>query len=200
MEKIWIGKEKKDTKIIILKDDMIYFGNPKDSELEDLLSNFKYQTGPINLFSLPISYISQIRMNEKSDEIDIFHKGKAHDQLIIVDEIKKKELFESLKNIRPSVNYTVNKQTFFQASKKPLIAFVIVSLLYTLTLFYISEMSNGVYYEVVGTPGLLSIVLGLAYLGYLKVALIFVPLMLIALIIIIKKMNKLTVFHILSYK
>lgn len=201
MEKIWTSSEKKDTSVIAIMNNIIYYGNAKKEEVENIISDFKLKTSPGKLFSLPLTYIKEIRLLEHSNYLEILYRENSNDHLIINDRSRRVEIFEYLKNIKPNISYTVSELTKWQAAKKPLIALGLMIILFLWTLYLAIEISSGSRYEIIGSPGSITgIVLGLASIGVTKVILIFGSFILIAIISSLKKMKNAGEIHRLLFK
>jgi hypothetical protein len=106
----------------------------------------------------------------------VFFGAESEEHFIIKNKEQREEIFNYLKENIPGTSYHQVKYTPVKAAKKPLIAMVVVGVIFAWTLFLALTMEAGVEYEYHtegthgGTGGIL---LGIAGLGVAKVVLIF---------------------------
>lgn len=202
--KIWTSDEKGNDKIIVFKDETIYKGNPKEKEIEKILFELKVQ-GLISktLVGFPLSYIQEISLQEGKNFIELLFAEDSSEHLKINDEKKKNEVFDYFKENIPNSKYSLEKLSFLQAAKKPLIAGIVIAVFFVATLYFAIELESGNQYYIEGDKynSITGIVLALAQMGVTNVILLFGSLFLIALSSFVIKgkkppvINKLTLYR-----
>ena len=190
MDKFWTSFEKNDTSIIILENNVIYFGKAKAEEIDSIIFDFKLNKSHPKLFSLPISYINEIHLSDKTNYLEVIFKGNSTEQLLFNDKSRKEEVFAYFKNIQLKISYTESILTKLETAKKPLIALALLIGLFLWSLYLAIEINAGANYEIIGNKGsITAIVLGIAYIGVPNVIMIFGTLILIAVISCFRKMK-----------
>ena len=196
MNKIWISEDTSKDLIIAWANDVIYHGNPKAELVQDYVLNINQNQIPNDLVGIPIAYIKTIHLSESKDYIELLFGRESTEHLIVKNPIRKQEIFDYFKGNLSNFTYKVAQQTVFQAAKKPLIALLVVSLLFVYTLSIATEIEAGAVYEMHGNGlSLAALVLILALLGVQKVIFIFAIPICIALIAAFKKAQHLPVIH-----
>lgn len=191
--KVWTSIEKDDDKVIAFANKTIYKGNPKAEEIDSVVYELgKQDTVPTGLAGFPLSYIREINLTEGSNNIELVFGKDSTEDLKIASELRRREIFEYLKNNIPDSAYTLYKPTAIQAGKKPLIAFVVVLALFIWTLYLALGIESGNDYDVTGQRynSIAGIVLAIASIGVKNVILVFGALLTIAIISFIKKAKK----------
>ena len=195
MDKIWINQGAGGDKIIAIVNDIIYKVNPRDEEIADVARDLKMKRIPQqNTFSLPISYIREIRLQEGREYIQVFFGGNSEEHLRIKDAVLREEIFNFFRENTTHCVFYLERYSKIKAAKKPLIAFLVVAGLYLYTAYLAVSMANGSEFEIRG-PGLGGIAYFLATLGPAKNILIFGGLAGIALLAAINKMRNPPVMH-----
>ncbi len=187
--KTWINNEKGDDTFIAYANEVIYKGNPKPDNIDKILTDLKQNISPGSLTGTPLSYISQINLQEGKSIIELEMAKDSSIDLRVKNDATRNEIFEYLKtNISNSV-YKLDKVSSIRAGKKPMIAFFVVLIIFIWTLYIAIGIESGNDYDVTGQRynSIAGIVLGLAGLGVKKVILIFGSLLLIASIAFYKK-------------
>ena len=202
MNKIWISENHSKDIIIAYADNIIYRGNPKPDLINDYVIGIKNNQIPDDLFGIPVSYIKEISLSESKDYIEILFSKDSVDNLTIKEEVKRKEVFDFFKNNFDNFIYKLDKYSPFKAAKKPLIALLIVSLIFLYTLSIANEIQLGAEYELHGNgASLATVVLMLALLGVQKVVMIFsVPILIALISAILKAKNPPTVHRLILKK
>jgi hypothetical protein len=196
LNKIWINEESGDDKIIAIANDKMIKANPDHFKMKDCINDFENNIIPADTFAIPFSYIKVIRLQESEKYIQVFFGKESEEYFTIKDDNKRIEVFNYLKEIFPGASCHTETYSPQKAAKKPTIAFVILIVLLTWTLYYVAQIDSGAQYEIVGSkPGMAGIMLAIASLGLIKVLLIFGSLIGIAVFSMIKKMKNLPVVH-----
>jgi hypothetical protein len=185
MHKHWKFRDSKYQKLILIKDQCIYIGNPDINDLNRLNSETKDLLFLDNLFSIPYSYIKKIENSQTLNKIQIYYGKDSEEELIIDNQNTKNEIFNFLKNENPNLIYTKKLPSFITYFKPQLFAILFILGFFAYTYLISTEIEKGVIYETSG--GLGGIVLILANLGKTKVILIYIALLLIALFSIFRK-------------
>ena len=137
---------------------------------------------------IPLDYIKEIRFQEEKKYIEVFFGGSSYEHFKISDENKKIEIFEYFSSLFPNATISKEKHSKLKAGKKPLSAVLVLSLIFTWSLYISLNIEAGYGYELTGSPGSMAgVVLALASLGVFKLTLIFLSLISIALISFIVK-------------
>jgi len=195
IKKFWTSKDKGNDSIILVANDMIYKGNKKPENLNESISQIYSDKIPKGLFSLPYKYINKIQMQEGKNYLGIIFNQDSNEQLRILDENKRREVFDYFKENIQIARYEFVEYSIFKTIKKPLVAFVVITLLSFWAYGIANMLENG---EGVGTQ--LVIVLFLAGLGT-KNLLIFYSIFLAILTISISlKLRNKPKIHELSFK
>ena len=201
--KIWTSTDKDDDKIIVYLNEMIYKANPPLSKVEAYVSDLKMQQAPsAAFFGIPLRYISEINMQKGKKYIEILFKGDS-EHLKVKDDTIRNEIFEFFSQNISGATHSLMSQSKFQSVKKPLIAMVVIAVIFLWSLYIAKGMEDGNEYDVSGQRyhSIAGIVLAIASLGVNKVLLIFGALLTIAAISLINKYkhpivkNALTIKH-----
>ncbi|CAL2106755.1 conserved hypothetical protein [Tenacibaculum sp. 190524A02b] len=190
MHKFWKIKESKSNKLIFIKDNCIYKGNPKEEELNRLNTESINLTFLDNLFSIPYSYIRKIENQKGKNEIKIFYGKDSEDELIIENENIKKEIFDFIKEDNSNFNYSSELPSVLKYGKAQFFALLFTTGIYLWVMNYAIELESGTQYELRGgRPGLGAIVFAVANLGTLKVTIGFVILLGVIIFTLTKKLK-----------
>lgn len=199
MNKTWISREKGDDKLIGIANEVIYKVNPKMDEISDYAERIKQNKISQDILSIPFSYIKSIQHQEGKKYIQVFFGHESEEHLRIKDTTKRFEVFKHFKENIPSIAYEREEYSALKAGRKPLIALIILSLLFAWTLYLAIQISMGYDYEIVGNrDSIIGLVLGIAYLGIMKVILIFGSLITLGLWSMIRKMKNRPIVHALN--
>jgi hypothetical protein len=185
---IWTSEHKGDDKIIAFFDKTIYKANPSSAEVERYVLELKGNSIPTSkALEIPLSYLREITMEEGQKYFDVHFGGDSNEQFIISDDKTRWEIFNHLKAQLP-VTERIEMKSRFKSAKKPLIAMIMILILFLWTLFVAIDVESGTDYEVAGNyRSVAGIILMLAYLGVGKVVLIFGVLLGIAIFAFTKK-------------
>ena len=182
MKDFWLLPDKAN-RLIFINDTHIYLGNPKNADSLSLEKELRLGNIPKNLFSIPFSYLAKIESPEQKKYIQVFYNGDAKHQLNIENQHTKKEVFDLLKIKLPNFNYHKEKPPFLKHSKPPLLAMLIMTLLYSYLLYLSLELDQGTEFEFRGGrgSGLGAMFVGLASLGVFKITVGYFSVMAIAI-------------------
>ena len=174
MIKIWTNYDGGD-KIVAYVDGKIYKANPPQDEIESTVSNMQMNDfSGKKTFGIPLHNLRGVRLQEGKEYIQVFFGAESEEHFIIKNKELREEIFNYLKANIPGTVYQRIKYTPAKAAKKPLIAMVVVGVIFTYTLFLALTLEAGVEYEYKGTRGSTGgILLGIAGFGVVKVILIF---------------------------
>ena len=202
MNKIWISENHSKDIVVAYADNIIYRGNPKPDLINDYVIGIKNNQIPEDLFGIPVSYIKEINLSESKNYIEIMFSKDSIDNLTIKNDVQRKEVFDFFKDNFDNFIYKLDKYSPLKAAKKPLIALLIVSLIFLYTLSIANEIQLGAEYEIHGNGvSLAAIVLMLALLGAQKVVMIFsVPILIAIGAAILKAKNPPTVHRLILKK
>jgi hypothetical protein len=191
MQKFWKIRGSKSNKLIFIKDETIYKGNPKQEELDRLTPESTNLSFLKNIFSIPYSYIIRIENQIGKNEIKIFYGKDSEDELIVTDESTKNEIFEFIKQDNPNFKYSSELPSVFKYAKAQLFALLFLTGIFLWSLYLAIQMESGVEYEIVGGrgPGIAGIVLIIANLGVVKIVIGFVALLTVILIGLTKRLK-----------
>lgn len=194
---IWKSNIKGDDRIIAYYDKIIYKGNPRQEEMENIVRELNLGNKQIpSLFSVPQTLLKEVNFEEGKNYIEILFGSDSNEHLKINDLSRKQEIFNSLKDKIPNSKYEVENYSKFKAGKKPLIAMLFITIIFSWTLYIASQIENGNQYEIVGSGrSIAAIVLAMASLGISNVILIFGSLLILALLGFIFKIKKPKVVH-----
>jgi hypothetical protein len=187
--KIWTGTTQNDDRIIAYSDGMIYKLNPPLAETNTYVEDLRMKHIPVkHIFGIPLHYLSEINLQEGKNYIEVLFKGDT-EHLKVSDGITRNEIFEFFKTNIPDAHYSVVKQTKIQAIKKPVIALIVMSLIFLWSLYIAIGKAGGNDYDVTGQHynSIAGIVLVLAALGIKKLSLIFGTVFLLVGYSIVKK-------------
>jgi hypothetical protein len=134
------------------------------------------------ILAIPIAYVKFIELAKGKTYIEVFFGSDSNEHLRINNEKTRNEVFEYLQKNLTGFTHSVEKYSSMKAGKKPLIAMIVLTLLFAYTFYIANAMENGVEYEVVGNyNSIAGIVLVLASQGVQKVSLLFGSLLAIAI-------------------
>ena len=201
--KIWRGNEKTDDKIIALIDSIIYKANPANDEIEHYISDLRQGIIPTKkTLGIPLSYIKEIRMQEGKNYLQVFFGQDSEEHVRIHDDMQRSEVFNYFKENIPNVSFTVEHYSILKAGKQPLIALLVLIILFLWTLSYAVSIEHGNQYEVTGGHynSIAGIVLSIASFGVTKTTIVFSVFLAIAVWSFINKAKNPPVIHRLNIK
>ncbi len=195
--KIWVNDNENDDKVIAYYQGKIFKANPKDEELNIIISEFRMTKTPSSMFlGIPLDYIKEIRFQEEKKYIEVFFGASSYEHFNISDENKKIEIFDYFSSLFPNATISTEMYSKLKAGKKPLYAILILSVIFIWSLYISLNIEAGYGYELTGSPGSMAgVVLALASLGVFKLTLIFSSLISIALISFVVKTRTSTTFR-----
>jgi len=166
---IWKLEDGSD-KLIGFDDKALYKCNPRDIEINKIYNDFKFSIISKDFFSIPFNYITEINLEQGKKYIEVKFGNNSSEHFKILSQNKKEEFFNLLKEQFYFGKYTEIKTN---PSKKPVIAIIVLIILYIITIFFANELSNGVEYEVKHPNSIFAILLALATFGIKKVTILF---------------------------
>jgi hypothetical protein len=95
--------------------------------------------------------IDSIKLYKDKNYIQVFFGTGSEEYLNVLDEAKRKEIFEYLRNHLPNANYRYEEYTAFKTVKKPLIALATTTLVFIWTLYYAIQIDAGNEYLLKGS-------------------------------------------------
>lgn len=171
MNKIWKFSESKSDKIILVNDKTIYKGNLSSEKIAKLgLSAEIPKSIKHELFGIPYNYIKKVINQKDVKYIKIFFGNDSEEELNVVNENDKNEIFDFIKSDITELKYKSELPSFFSYCKTQLFALLILTGIFIWSMYYAVEISNGTEFVVSseGRPGLGTMVFGLANIGIPK--------------------------------
>lgn len=171
MYKFWKFEESKSNKLILIKEKVIYKGNPKIEDLNKVNSETTDFSFLKDVFSIPYSYIKQIENQKGKNYIKLYFGDDSEEELYIENEKIKNEVFEFLKSENTNLKYSVETPSIESYAKAQLLALLALTVFFIWSLYLAVQIENGVEYELVGrgNPGITGVVFMIANLGSLKI-------------------------------
>ena len=169
MHKIWKIKESKSNKMILIKDKVIYKGNPKENDLNRVNAETNDFTFLKDLFSIPYSYIKKIENQSGKNHIKIFFGNDSEEEIYVDNENIKNDIFQFLKTDNHNLKYSAEIPNVINYAKAQFFALLFTFAIFIWSLYLAFQIESGVEYELVGggNPGITGIVLVIANLGVL---------------------------------
>lgn len=197
----WTSELKNDTRFVGIRDNNLFIANPKPAALDNVIADFKYQTGsPSAFFEIPFSYIKSVRLFKNHNKIELTCRGKAEEELIITDPAKRQEIFDALKNALPDMAYYEDAYSVIRAGKKPLIAGLVVMGLFIWSYMVAAGVDSGDVNDAddLRFQSVPYIIVILSNLGKTRLILLFGTLFAIATVAFIRKAKNPPVVRVLS--
>lgn len=191
MNKIWKFKESKSNKLILIKDSIIYKGNPNEQDL----NRVNLETNDLDflkkLFSIPYSYIKRIENQKGKKCIKIFFGKESEEEINVENEIIKNEIFEFLKAENSKLKYSAKTPNILNYIKAQLLALLTLTGIFIWSLYLAFEIENGVQYELVGNgrPSIAGIVLIIANFGHVRIIIGYIILLSLNIYAITKRLK-----------
>lgn len=197
MHKVWKQRQSKHNKLVLIKDQTIYLGNPSESELNKVNAESAEFPFSSNLFSIPFSYIKRIENQKGKNQINFFLREKTTEEIHVEQEHIKNEIFQFLKTEIPKLKYSSKKPSLLKYTKDPLFAFIVLSGLFSWTFYLATQMENGYDYELVNglrmnSSALTGLILGIANFGTSKIILGYLALLSINILAFVSKLKSRT--------
>jgi hypothetical protein len=191
MYKIWKLKESKSNKLILIKDKVIYKGNPKENDLNRINSESTDFTFLKDLFSIPYSYIRRIENQSGKNSIKIFFGNDSEEELHIENQNIKNEFFEFIKTDNQNLKYSTKTPSDFDYAKGQFFALLSITGIFFWSEILALQIENGTKYELVGggSPGITGIVLAIANLGSINIVIGYIILLGITILSLTKKLK-----------
>jgi hypothetical protein len=188
---IWTSTEKKDTKIVAVKEQIIYLCNPKATEIDNYVFDLNMNKIPQkDIMSIPFHYIKEINFYENKGLIEILF-GSSTEEIFVSDPKQKEEIFNYFRENIPGLTYAVDSVSGISAAKKPLIALLVVIGLFVYSYSIANGFEHGYMYNVEGGhyDSIGGMVLVLASMGTKKLIIVFICLLAITLYSAYKKIK-----------
>ena len=198
MKKLWQIPESKSNKLILIKDQTIYKGNPDQGKINKLTSNIEtISKSEIekDLFGIPYPYIKKIINQKGVNDIKILFGKDSEEELRVDEEVTKNEIFETLKNDIDDLKFKSEVPGFFSYCKAPLSAILILTGLFIWSMYYAIELEQGTVFELRGGGGRLGlggIVFVLGNLGKTKLIAGYAVIMTLCIISLFRKLKSRT--------
>ena len=191
MNKIWKLKESKSNKLILIREKVIYKGNPKIDDLNRVSSETTDLSFLKDLLSIPYSYIKQIENQKGKKYIKIFFGKDSDEELYIDNENIKNEVFEFIKNENPNLKYSAEIPSIVNYAKAQLFALLTLTGIFIWSIYLAIQIESGVEYELVGNgnPGISGIVFIIANMGSLKIIIGYIILLVLTLFALRNKLK-----------
>lgn len=191
MGKLWKLNESKSNKLIVIKENVIYKGNPKIEDLNRVhpeTTDFSFLK---DLFSIPYSYIRQVEKQKGKNYIKIFFGKDSQEELYIDNEDIRNEIFECIKKENQNLKYSVEVPSVLHYAKAQLFAVLILTGIFIWSLYLSIQIESGVEYELVGhgNPGIAGVVFMIANLGSSTIIMGYVVLLGIAIFALVKRLK-----------
>jgi hypothetical protein len=198
--RIWTTTDKTKDRIIAFANNTLYHGNPKSELVEDYVQRINNNDVPNDLFGVPASYMKQVHLNESKKYIEVIFGVEGTEHFRVEDDVKKKEIFDFMKEKFDTFDYSTEKASQIGAMK-PVIAFLVALVAYFYIVSIAADIESGAQYEIRGNAHSSGgIVLLLASLGVKTVSFIFGVLIIAAIRSVIKKSNDTSIVHKLVLK
>ncbi|VXB71876.1 conserved hypothetical protein [Flavobacterium sp. 9AF] len=191
MNKIWKLNESKSNKLILIREKVIYKGNPKIDDLNRVNSETTDFSFLKDLFSIPYSYIKQIENQKGKNYIKIFFGKDSQEKLYIDNENIKNEVFEFIKSENKNLKYSSEIPSIKNYAKGQLFALLTLTGIFIWSLYLAIQIESGVEYELVGhgNPGITGVVLIISNLGSLKIIVGYIILLVLAILALKNKLK-----------
>lgn len=191
MYKIWKLKESKSNKLILIKNKVIYKGNPKENDLNRVNLETIDFTFLKDLLSIPYSYIKRIENQSGKKYLKIFFGNNSEEKLYIDNENIKKEVFEFIRSDYQNLKYSTEIASVINYAKAQFFALLSITGIFIWSLYLAFQIESGVEYQLVGggNPGITGIVLIIANLGSFKIIIGYIILLGITIFALAKKLK-----------
>jgi len=169
MNKIWKPTEPNSDKLILIREDCIYKGNPSFEELNSINEESINVKEIKSLFSIPFSYIKKVENQKGKGFIHIYLGKETEEQLKITNENLKNEIFDFIKKELTNFNYTSKTPNIFSYAKTQIFGIIISTIIFIWAMYFDFQLSRGTEYVIHGSGvGLVGLVLLLARFGMAK--------------------------------
>jgi hypothetical protein len=200
MNQMWKPSEPKSDKLILIRDNCIYKGNPTHEELNNLKIDSPHLEKLDKIFSIPFGYIKKIENQKKSDRIKIYFGSDSEDSLKLENETQKNEIFNFLKQELPNLKYRSSLPSIFKYAKPQIFGILISTGLFIWAMYLAIQISKGYQYEVIGggRAGITELILLIANLGISKLLFGYTIIVGIAIFSLIRRLKSRTEIEILE--
>lgn len=194
IDKYWFNNKGSD-RIVLVGNNKIYKGNPKPEKIIEYKNLIEKGKIPEKLFGIPYSYLNRIELKKGTSYIEIFFRKESTEKIELKDAETREKVFNYFREYIPGGSYKLEEYSKFQSAKKPLIAMLVIFVIYLWCISTAIPLEKG---ELYGEH--LVIILALASLGVFRLTLLFGGLLFIALIGVIKKMKNPPTIHSIKFK
>ncbi|KZS40300.1 hypothetical protein AWE51_04915 [Aquimarina aggregata] len=203
MNKVWKLSESKSDKLILIKNQTIYKGNPGKEKINKFSLDVEtYSNNEIEkeLFGIPYHYIKKVINQKGIKHIKVLFGNDSEEELIIEDEKIKNEIFEFLKKDIIELKYKLELPSFFNYCKAQIFAILILTGIFIWSMYYAIEIDKGTVFELRGGGGRLGIgglVFILGNLGKMKLIIGYSAFIGLALLSMFRKLKSRTEIEVL---
>ncbi|WP_020568392.1 hypothetical protein [Neolewinella persica] len=199
--KYWINRTPKEHTFIVHADKKIYRLRAKPEEIIDIRQQL--DKGRVNdkFMGVPESYLRYVEFQETEPVLSLHYGKETEDKILVSDLPLRREIFEYFRAHTGEHTYEAKRKTLFARIRKPGIALLVLLIFGGGVAFFIREAMQGNYYTVEGSnPGIMGLFIGLAELGVVFNALIFLPLTGLCLYLMMRASEKNGVVERILYK
>jgi len=191
MNQIWKPTEPKSDKLILIRDNCIYKGNPVREELNKIKVNTQDIEKLKNVYSIPFRYIKRIENQQNSKQIKIYFGSDSEEEIKLENETQKNEIFNLLKQELPNLNYRSELPNIFKYAKPQIFGILIATGIFIWAMYFAVEISKGYNYEIVGGGrlGINGMVLLIAKLGIPKLIIGYIIIVGIAVFSLMRRLK-----------
>ncbi|WP_339701831.1 hypothetical protein [uncultured Marixanthomonas sp.] len=191
MNQIWKPTEPKSDKLILIRDNCIYKGNPVREELNKIKVNTQDIEKLKNVYSIPFRYIKRIENQQNSKQIKIYFGSDSEEEIKLENETQKNEIFNLLKQELPNLNYRSELPNIFKYTKPQIFGILIATGIFIWAMYFAVEISKGYNYEIVGGGrlGINGMVLLIAKLGIPKLIIGYIIIVGIAVFSLMRRLK-----------
>ncbi len=197
--KIWKLTDSKSNKLILIRDQSIYIGNPNQEDLNKLSSTSTDFEFVNQLFSIPYSYIKSVENQVGNRELNIFYGRNSEEKIIAEREEIKNEIFDYLRLDLKNFNYSSQLPTVLNYAKAQFFAFFIVTAIFIWSLYLAVQIESETDFKNESLrTGIYGLVFIIANVGVTKIILGYTVLLAITLIALARRIKSRTVIQFLK--
>ncbi len=195
MIEYWLLKDTKN-KVVICSDDTVYFGSPKNLNINEFQDNINQGKVPNDLFGLPYSYIHEIKNQDGVPKLSITYNKNSEEEIYSKEVQVKNEIFHTLQEKMTSCVNETKRPSIWKYAKPQILGLLLPMALFLWTLFLAIEIENGFEYEVgEGNKGLGGLILGIAHQGVKNVSFGYSLIFILGLTSFIKRIKSRSTIH-----
>ncbi len=171
MDKFWKQTEPGAEALILIKDNCVYKGNLGFDDLNKIQENKIDPAITKQLFGIPFSLIRKVENQKGLPKIKIYFGSDSEEELKIINETTKAEIFNYFKDQIPNMHYWSKLPSIFKYAKAPLFALLFSTGIFLLAIYYAIQLQNGAEYVIRGgRAGIGALALLLGNLGIPKLS------------------------------